>query len=127
MMALFAAIAVALIFAGGAVSVQDFGQGLLVMGLGAGILGFLFAAVQYGAGVYGFSTQDGLTIRQLKSAILPCPDDMKVYVGDAGVNAAGSMFQCRLDGKSVFVIERGVEAEVPTPTNMYVRPNDSLF
>lgn len=126
MIALLGSIAVALIFAGGAVSVHDFLLGCGIMAIGVVALGTMFAALQTGGRVYGFNVEDGITIRQLKSAILPCADDMRVYIGDTGIHAAGSMFECRLDGTRAFVIERQVET-APQATNIYVKPNDSMF
>lgn len=123
MTALIGAVAVMLVYAGGAISTVNQPAGIAIMALGVITLGTMFAFLQYGGHVYGFDVQNGLTVGQLQAALLPCKGDMPVYVGDQGLNAAGCMFEARLDGVRVFVIERKA-ADTPPATNVFT---DNLF
>ena len=51
-----------------------------------------------------------LTIKLEDGSIAP---DTKVYVGDQGLNVAGSVFACILDGQRTVVIERKAEPGTP--------------
>lgn len=113
---------VILLFNGGAyVQAGNFPLGLGLTSLGGIILGTLFAAVQSAnRRVSSFDTREGLSLTQLHKFLSDQPSltgDTKVYVGDQGLNVAGSVFVCLLDGHRTVVIERqaerGTPAEVP--------------
>jgi len=117
MTALIGAVLVAFVAAGSSLlSTGDTFSGLVVMSIGGIGLGTLFAAVQAGQRSNRFDTRDGLTVRQLKTFIASVPwvtDDTKVYVGDQGLNIAGSVFSCLLDGGKSIVIERKAAPGIP--------------
>jgi hypothetical protein len=117
MIVLIAAFFVMLTTAGGGmIQAGDIVGGLVTVSIGAIGLGTLFASIQTGQTVNKFDTREGLTVRQLKLFIEQTPwvsDDVKVYVGDQGVNLAGYVFSCLLDGGKALVIERKAESETP--------------
>jgi hypothetical protein len=89
---------------------------------GAVGLGLLFAFIRTHVLPEGrsFDTREGLTVQQLRQFInnehFPPSDDTKIYVGDQGLNMAGAMFDCILDGHRVIVIERQAEPDTPAST-----------
>ena len=89
--------------------------GVALAGLGSIGLGTMFAALQSAATPhYGIDSSDGLTVRQLKAFLADTTwvtDDTKVYVGNNGMNVAGGIFTCLLDGGKAIVLERRVEQE----------------
>lgn len=122
MIELVAAVLVSLVFyAGGVFNEGHMFAGLLIASLSVTALGTLFAAARYaGQRVSSFDTREGLSLTQLHKFLSDQPSltgDTKVYVGDQGLNVAGSVFVCLLDGHRTVVIERqaerGTPAEVP--------------
>lgn len=118
MIELVAAALVALVFyAGGVFNEGHIVAALLIAGLSTMALGTLFAAARYaGQQVSSFDTREGLSLDQLHTFITDTPlltRDTKVYVGDQGLNMAGSVFVCLLDGHRTVVIERMAEQGTP--------------
>lgn len=111
MIALLGALCAAVIFYGGGVfQAGDVLAGLGWTSLGVIGLGTIVAAIQSaGSHVFRFDTREGLTVRQLQTFIAATPwvtEDTKIYIGDTGLNIAGSVFSCLLDGGKALVIER---------------------
>jgi hypothetical protein len=88
--------------------------------IGAGALsgGALLAAAQTAAGLAaahleGAAYSAGISVRQLRLYLAShaVADDTLVYVGDAGLNPAGGLFHCLLDGGKALVIERWQETD----------------
>ena len=110
-----------LVYGGGQIATGNLWAGFTLVCLGCIGLGTLVAAIQSSQQPHEhFDTRDGLTVRQLKlflAAYDDIRDDTKVYVGDQGLNIAGSVFNCLLDGGRALVIERKAEpgtiAETP--------------
>lgn len=98
--------------------------GLGTMSMGAIGLGLLFAVIQ-AAGNRGprLDTREGLTLNQLHRYLQDAPNvtgDTKVYVGDQGINVAGAVFSCILDGHRTVVIERLAEQKsVAVPHDLF--------
>ncbi len=113
------ALCVALIAAGSSVfTTGHILFGLFLMGLGAFGLGTMFAAFQSAAtkGPHSFASdsRDGLTLDQLWEFLHNAPGldgNTRVYVGDQGINVAGGLFNCLLDGRKALVIERKLADE----------------
>lgn len=120
MIELVAAVLVSLVFyAGGVFNDGHMFAGLLIASLSVTALGTLFAAVRYaGQRVSSFDTREGLSLAQLHKFLSEQPaltGDTKIFVGDQGLNMAGSVFVCILDGHRRVVIERQVIESVAPP------------
>ena len=108
------ALCVALIAAGSSVfTTGNMLLGMVLMAIGAAGLGTMFAAFQSaaakGAQSFAFDSRDGLTLDQLWKFLHNAPGldgNTRVYVGDQGINVAGGLFNCLLDGRKALVIER---------------------
>lgn len=118
MIALLGAFCVALVFYGGGIfNSGDIVGGLSIASFGIVALGTLFAIVtSFNQHFARFDTREGLSLDQLHaflSATTNLTGDTKVYVGDQGLNVAGSVFSCILDGRRTVVIERRAEPKTP--------------
>lgn len=121
MTGLIGAILASLMFyAGGLFATGDYGAGLTLAALTSIAGGTLFAAAKGTPRGPRFDTREGLSLDQLFRFLKETPNlqgDTKVYVGDQGLNVAGSVFSCILDGHRTVVIERaavpGTPAAVP--------------
>lgn len=110
MIGLIGSLCASVIFYGGGL----FSAGLILSGLGlagAGAcgLGILLAIAQTDQNRRRLDTREGLSLDQLFMFLHTTPaltGDTKVYVGDQGMNVAGSVFSCLLDGQRTIVIER---------------------
>ncbi len=113
MIQLLGVLGIIAIFNGGAyVAMGQMTFGLALTAFGSVLLGTIVAAIQSTKREPRFDTREGLTVRQMLTYINDhpnMPDDTKVYVGDQGLNAAGSVFSCLLDGGKTLVIERMAE------------------
>lgn len=106
--------AAAIAFGGGLVQAGFVLAGMSSIFLGVMTLVFLMAFIQHqpatGGTGPGLATP-GLTVRQMLAYVREnnVDQDTKVYVGDQGINVAGGVFNCRLDGQRALVIERVVD------------------
>lgn len=117
MTALLAALFIAFVFLGGGLVDASPITGLGLTALGAIGLGTMFAAVKSAAlSTEAFDTREGLSVGELMTFLAANSPtvklDTKIYVGDSGLNIAGAVFSCILDGRRTVVIERMVEETV---------------
>lgn len=116
MIALIGALCSMLVFAGGYQSSTDILSGLLLTSFGVIGLGTIVAYLQDSQVVSGIDSREGLTVEQLFQYLTTggvdgrIDGDTKIYVGDNGLNVAGAVFACILDGHRAVVIERKIES-----------------
>ena len=105
--------AVLLALGGGLVALDEVGIGIGCISLGALGGGTVFAALQASLKAHdGIEVRDGLNLTQLWLFLnnrVELTGDTKLFIGDQGLNPAGAVFTCVLDGQRVVVIERKAE------------------